>query len=57
MTPYQTIVHEYAIEAADHGESYDSAKARIESSDKMFHEYCEGAEMSEAEIEAALATK
>jgi hypothetical protein len=56
-TPYQTIVNEYAVEAADRGESYDDAKARIESSDAIFRSYCEAAEMTSEEIEAALATK
>lgn len=65
-TPYQTIVHEYAVECSDRERTedpasgpaaYTAAKTRMESDDSLFRDYCDGAEMTPNEIAAALATK
>jgi hypothetical protein len=54
-TTYTAIVHEYAVEAADRGDSYDAAKSRIGNDESVFRSYCEEAEMTEEEISRALA--
>jgi hypothetical protein len=61
MNAYEIIIHEYALERRSHGDDtadeYRAATERMRSDDDLFREYCREAEMSDAEIEQALALK
>lgn len=61
MNAYEIIVHEYAVECADHdrenNDAYKDATDRMTSDDALFREYCEDAEMTETEINEALSLK